>query len=166
VKRPIDPCICNALFDANAFDPHRTPDDPAVARLLELARNGKLLLLSPWSVGQETQHPNTPTAVKKAALSTIFTVKVGQTRSEQERYQRIRKILQGNAKPGKHDADARHLAEAEKYGSYFITHDDRIHRQKREALQDVPGGSFWIVTVEELLEIYDWYEANRPQGRR
>jgi hypothetical protein len=89
----------------------------------------------------------------------IFSYRVGQIESERELYRRVRDILQGNAAPGKHDADAQHVAEAAKYGGYFITHDRRINHTKRQALQAILPPSFWIVTLAEFLEIFDSYEA-------
>jgi predicted nucleic acid-binding protein len=75
--------------------------------------------------------------------------------------QKVRAILQGNAKPGAHAADASHLSEAAETGcGYFITHDKRMLK-KRTELHAVLPPSLNIVTLEEFLEIFDAYGAGK-----
>jgi hypothetical protein len=159
-RRPLDPRRVNVLFDANAFD-GVGPDDANVDRLIVLGRSRKINLVTPWSVRTELQNLRTPTSVQDAALPQIFSYIVGETAGEQDLYRRIRGILQGDAARGKHDADARHVTEAAKYGGYFITHDRRITHTKRQALEAVLPPSLWIVTLAEFLAIFDDYEAGR-----
>jgi hypothetical protein len=52
--------------------------------------------------------------LQEAALPKIFTIGVGLNSDEQRRKRIITAELQGNAKPGKHEADADHLFEAAK----------------------------------------------------
>jgi hypothetical protein len=78
---------------------------------------------------------------------------------EQLMRRQIELALQGNARPGKHAADAYHLAEAAKYG-YFITEERRI-LEKSNGLNDLLPPSLQVVTLEQFLEIFDDYEAGR-----
>lgn len=93
----------------------------------------------------------------------IFSLPVELNSSERQLLNQIRGILQGNASPLKHDADARHIFNAAKYGGgYFITHDQRINQTKRRELETVLPTSLWIVTLSEFLGIYDHYEEAYP----
>jgi hypothetical protein len=159
-RRPLDPRKVNMLFDANAFD-RGVGDGAEVDRLLGLQTRGKMNLIAPASVRQETQHPHTPAPVREAVSWQIFSLPVGINQNEQQQLSRTRAILQGDAAPGKHDADAWHVFEAAKYGGgYFITHDRRINQTKRQELEEVPP-SLWIVTLTAFLKIFDDYEAGR-----
>ena len=67
-------------------------------------------------------------------------------------------ILQGNAKPGRHAADASHLSEAAETGcAYFITHDKRILDKRSDLDAELPH-SLRIVTLAEFMEIFDHYD--------
>jgi hypothetical protein len=143
-RRPLDPRKCNVLFDANAFDRDGGPSDADVDRLLELGRSQKVILIAPGSVRGEIQNPRTPGHVQAAALPQIFSYGVEPNDSERARYREVRDILRGNATDDRHDADARHVVEAAKYGGYFITHDRRINRTKRADLEQVLPRSLWI----------------------
>jgi hypothetical protein len=103
-----------------------------------------------------------PTHVQGAALSQIFSYSVGLNSDEQRRHRIITQELQGNAKPGKHEADADHLFEAAKYGGYFITHDDRIRRRAGQ-LGEVLPPSLTVVTLADFLAIFDDYAARYPR---
>jgi predicted nucleic acid-binding protein len=68
-------------------------------------------------------------------------------------------ILQGNARPGKHEPDASHISEAAETGcGYFITHDKRI-LDRRGKLRAVLPPSLNIVSLEEFFQIFDRYTA-------
>jgi hypothetical protein len=56
---------------------------------------------------------------------------LGLTGRLRRKTQRIEAALQGNAKPGKHAADAEHLSEAAKYGGYFVIRDDRVLKRSQ-----------------------------------
>lgn len=162
--RGLDPRIVNVAYDANAFNRDGGPGDANVDRLEALIEAMEIIPLTPLSVQAEIGHLNTPAAVKAATQGLIFTTQVGQTQSEVDTAKKIRAILQGHAKPGKHDADAAHLAEANKYGAgYFITHDQRI-LAKRPELRQVIMPSLQIVTLAEFLAIYDHYLAQDAAG--
>ena len=124
----IDPARCNVAVDASGLS--RPAGDTIragqVDRLLKLHADGMLHSSCLTRVWDELHRAGTPSPKRAAANDMIFTIKTGLTIDEQRRRQVIKTALQGNAKPGKHDADAEHLAEAAKYGGYFVTHDDRI----------------------------------------
>ena len=98
-----------------------------------------------------------PDSVQQAILPQIFTIATGLTYEEKASRRNIEAVLQGNAKPGKHAADAAHVFEAAKYCGYFITHDAQI--LKRAAPFCELPQSLSIVTLARFLEIFDEYEV-------
>lgn len=63
--------------------------------------------------------------------------------------------MRGNAASEKHQADADHLFEAEKYGGgYFITHDKRILAKASAILEIAP-----LITISTLAEFIDTGKA-------
>jgi hypothetical protein len=160
VHRPLDPRKVNVAVDANAVDKHGTARDALVDRFNHLKNAGKIRVVVPAGVRREVEHPHTPQNVKKAILPEIFTIPTGLNSAEQRLRRRIELALQGNARPGKHAADACHLAEAAKYGGYFITEERRI-LEKSNGLDDLLPPSLRVVTLEHFLEIFDDYEAGR-----
>lgn len=158
----LDPKFCNIFADANAVD--RPAGDPNraknVERLLRLWHDEHILVLLPRGVRVEIQDPRTPQVVRDATMGAIFTLTVGLTADEQRTRATIRAELQGNAQPGKHAADADHLAEAAKYGGgYFITHDERVLKRSGR-LRDVLGPTLQVVTLAEFLAIYDRFHPD------
>jgi hypothetical protein len=107
-----------------------------VAEIIALWDAGKFTLVVPSSVRRELQHPNTPAYVKQIALRVIYTLDVTPTEMEVQMIERMKRIIQGNARPGRHDQDATHLVEASKYGRYFITKDARL-LAKADIVRDV-----------------------------
>ncbi|MGH7022037.1 MAG: hypothetical protein ACREEB_00450 [Caulobacteraceae bacterium] len=156
----IDPVRCNVSVDASGLS--RPVGDAIragqVDRLLKLHADGILHLILPHGVWDELHRAGTPSPKRTAANEMIFTIKTGLTTDEQRRRQVIKTALQGNAKPGKHDADAEHLAEAAKYGGYFITHDERILKLS-PALRDALGPALQVVTLADFLAIYDGFRG-------
>lgn len=158
---PLDPSKVNVAIDANAFNRSGGAHDQLVDRVLKLGSEGKIRLIAPRGVRHEVEDPRTPAAVQEAILPLIFTTPTGLTNQEQASRRKIEAVLQGNAKPGKHTADAEHVFEAAKYCGYFITHDERI--LKRVApFHELPP-SLSIVTLARFLEICDEYEAAAVQ---
>ena len=87
----------------------------------------------PYSVKAETDHPNTPRDVQRRAAMLLHSLPVQLTEPERATHDRVRAMLQGNAFPGKHAADAFHLVESAKYGGrYFITNDGRLLDKTQE----------------------------------
>jgi len=159
--RPLDPRICNISIDANALDRDGTDRDTLVDRLLALYEAGTINLILPKGVRVEIANPNTPAHVQDAAPK-IFTIGVGLNSDEQRRKRIIEAELQGNAKLGKHAADADHLFEAAKYGGFFITHDERILKRAGR-LGEVLPPSLTVVTLADFLAIFDNWEAKYPR---
>ncbi len=125
-----------------------------VDRLLALSAAGTINLIVPKRVRQEIVNPSTPAYVQEAALPKIFTIGVSLNSDEHRRKRIIAQELQGNAKPGKHEADADHLFEAAKYCGYFITHDDRI-LTRAGRLGEVLPPSLTAVTLAGFFAIFD-----------
>jgi predicted nucleic acid-binding protein len=161
----LDPRICNITLDANAVD--RTPQTTAlVDRLLSLRDSEEINFVVPGSVRHQVEHPHTPGHVKDTMLPMIFSLPVEQTAPERETFRKVHALLKGNATSNKHDADARHLCEAAKYGGgYFITHDNRLLK-KRGALRAHLGPALCIVTLTEFLNAYDQFVASDPCSPR
>lgn len=153
----IDPSYTNALIDANVLDHVGGPEDAVVDRILALHEEGKVSLLLPHSVKAEIEHPSTPAPVKQRALALVFTERVSLTPEETCRHRKVRNLVSGNAKPGKHDRDAYHVVESAKYGGYFITRDERLIKKRAEIAKFL-GQTFAIVTPTEFLEVYDRVE--------
>jgi hypothetical protein len=159
--RPLDPSKVNVAIDANAFNRDGGAHDQFVDRVLKLGAEGKIRLIAPQGVRREVEDQRTPSCVQEAILPQIFTIPTGLTDQERASRRGIEVALQGNAKSGKHAADAAHVFEAGKYCGYFITHDERI--LKRAGLYRELPPSLNIVTLARFLEIFDGYEAERPR---
>jgi len=112
-------------------------------------------------VRDEVPHPNSSPEKKAAMLPQIFNLRPGLTSGQRAERQLVAEILQGNARPGTHAADASHLSEASESGcSYFVTHDQRILR-KRTELRTVLPPNLWVVSREEFFRIFDDFIAGR-----
>lgn len=161
MRRPLDPRICNVAVDGNVFNRDGSAADTLLDRLEALERAGKINLIVPAGVRREVSHPKTPQHKKDALLPKIFTISTGLTPAEQDLRKRIEDALRGNAAAGRHAADAHHLAEAAKYGGYFITHDQRILDRSQNIRPLLPP-TLSVVTLTEFLAIFDEYEAGDP----
>lgn len=159
-RRPLDPRKCPIGIDANALNRDGTAHDSLVDRVLELDRAGNINLIAPHGVRVEAQHPRTPDHVTEAITSKIYTIPTDLTSQERDTRRRIEVALQGNARSGKHAADAQHLAEAAKYCGYFITHDERILK-KSHGLASLLPPTLHVVTLAEFLKILDDYVDGR-----
>lgn len=160
--RPLDPRKCPVAIDANALNRDGSAHDGLVYRLPALSSVGTIRLLVPKRVREEILDPRTPTHIQEAALPQIFSYSVGLNSDEQRRHRIITQELQGNAKPGKHEADADHLFEAAKYGGFFITHDARIFARAGRLGEALPP-SLTVVTLADFLAIFDDWEARYPR---
>jgi hypothetical protein len=156
-----EPKYCQNFFDANAFNRNDPQDGPRVDRLLALAEQRKFSLIMPHTVQTEIKDPRTPTNVQRDAMAQIFTLPTEKTAHEAEQARKILAVMRGKAtSPGKHEADAAHIADLDKHGGgYFITHDERLLKKQVELANVAPG--VFTVTLERFLEIYDEYEAKR-----
>ena len=134
----IDLRITNNFLDSCAFDPKHAPEDEAATELFRLHEAGELPLQIAHSTQKEIEHPNTPAWVKAEANNLIYTVGVQLTPNEVTCLRGIEAILAGNGKVQNIAQDARHVFEAQKYGSYFITTDKRILK-RADALKECCG---------------------------
>jgi hypothetical protein len=112
MHRPLDPRITNIAHDADVLDRNGTARDVLVDRFRALAASRKLKVVIPAGVRQQVQHPHTPADVQLAVLPQIFNLRPGLNRGQHDTRRRIGAVLQGNARPETHAADASHLAEA------------------------------------------------------
>ena len=117
---PINPLDSNNFIDSCAFDPKYKPEDEASAEIFGLYKVGKLLIQIAHSTQKEIEHPNTPAWVKREASNLIYTISVSLTDGENRQLREIETILAGNGKVENILQDARHIFEAQKYGSYFF----------------------------------------------
>lgn len=158
MRKSLDPRICNIALDANALDRNGSARDQLVDRFEKLVADGMLNVVLAGGVREEINNPGTPKGVKDAFLPRIFNFRPELIARQQEERCRVRAILQGNAKPGKHAADASHLSEAAETGcGYFVTHDARFLHKRSELEKELPP-SLTIVTLEELLKSLDQHE--------
>lgn len=123
---PGNPLITNCFIDSCAFDPKYGPENEASNEIFGLYKDEKLLIQIAHSTQKEIDHPNTPASVKLEALNLIYTLPVQLNEGEVRILRGIETILAGNGKIENITQDARHVFEAQKYGSYFITTDSRI----------------------------------------
>lgn len=123
---PMNPWITNSFLDSCAFDPKFHPEDEAANELFRLHQTEHLGILLAHSNQREVDHPNTPAWVKAKAAGLIYTTAVRLTPDEQTRLSEIQAVLAGNGKRENVADDARHIFEAQKYGSYLVTTDERL----------------------------------------
>lgn len=162
--RPLNPRIVNNALDANALDLHGDDTDDLVHRFNELLENHEFTVVVPGGVRDEVSHPNTPNIVRENIMPQIFNLRPELNSAQQVARGRVAAVLQGNASPQAHAADASHLSEAAETGcGFFITNDQRILR-KRGDLAGVLPPSLFIVTLAEFLEIFDRYGENGGEG--
>ncbi len=159
----IDPRTCTIGHDANFLDRNGSDRDRLVDRFLSLAEAGKLKVTVAGSVRREIEHPHTPREVRDVALPHTFAHQAGLNASQHISRIRVRAILRGDARAGKHDADAGHLSETAETGcAYFITHDGRMLRKRDDLHASLPP-TFRIVTLAEFLAIVDRFERDPPR---
>ena len=122
---PHNPLRVNSIIDSCAFNPHEAEAQSA-RKVLELADRGEVILVVAHSTKKEIDHPHTPADVRQRALDRIVTLNVDLTPQELRTKEDILTILAGDGNRDRMKADAEHVFEAQKYGGYFITTDDRI----------------------------------------
>ena len=138
--------------DANALDLDGSGRDALVARLRHLAAAGRLRLFVPGGVAAEMRHPHAPEAVRAApeAAAPLPAHRPLSARQHIDRI-RVRAVMRGDGRPGKHDADAAHLSEAAEAGCRaFLTRDGKILR-KRDILRGALPPALRILTLEDFL---------------
>ena len=122
----MNPWITNTLLDSCAFDPANREEQQAADELFRLHREKELSLAIAHSTKREIEHPNTPHWVKREASAKLFSMQVQLTPQELTIKNKLHALITGNGKAEKYAADAEHIFEAQKYGSYFVTADGRL----------------------------------------
>jgi predicted nucleic acid-binding protein len=128
----VNPWRTNNFIDSCAFDPKYDPEDKAAAEIFRLHQEKGLNIIIAHSTQKETEHPSTPSWVKKEVGGLIYTLNVSLTSEEKALLQNIEITLTGSGKRENIVQDARHIFEAQKYGSYFVTTDDRLLKKAYE----------------------------------
>lgn len=124
--RTLNPWHTNSVLDTCAFDPKYGLEPTAAREIHRLRREEGLPIVLAHSVAKEIDHPNTPVSVKNEARALIFSIPVCLNSNEKVLKKRIHTLITGNGRPERYDQDANHIFEAQKYGSYFITTDQRL----------------------------------------
>ena len=104
----LNPRKTNVALDANALDRDGGEKDALVDRFKPRVASGTVKIVVSRGVCAEVQRPRTPTEVKDAVLPQPFNLRLGLNAAQQAERRRVAFILQGNAKPEKHAADASH----------------------------------------------------------
>ena|ERR1700680_1177234 len=153
----LDPRVGNNFIDTNVLDHTNGPEAAAADEILELYRreNNDFLLLKTHSVDAEIRHPHTPAEVKRRWANMICTEQVEQTDDELATHEKMRVLIQGNAKPGRHELDALHLVESAKYGRHFITNDRRLLGKSDE---------IWKIRQLKVLKPSEWLAAYKAHA--
>ena len=159
MPRRIDPRYFNNFIDANVLNRLGDGHDDAVDEMLSLYERSEITLLLPHSVKAEIEHPRTPPEVKARAMGIIFTEPVTLTPNEVELHRRVRDLVRGNARPGRHDRDAYHVVEANKYGGgHFVTRDGRLLEKGPEISTLL--GTIEVVSPTDFVRLYHDFAAS------
>ncbi|MGI3902377.1 MAG: hypothetical protein ACRYGP_24295 [Janthinobacterium lividum] len=148
--------IPTVAVDANAFDRDGSARDALVDELWAEIAAGRLRLFLPAGVAEEMRHARAPAAVQARAeqvAALALPRERAATPSARQHIDRIRlrAMLRGDGRPGKHDADASHLSEAAEAGcDLFLTRDGKILR-KRDILRVTLPPELRIATLEEFM---------------
>ena len=113
---------------------------------------GRLRLVVPAGVVEEMRRAGAPDSVRAFAAAVAPAARPAALTARQHIDRiRVRAILRGDGRPGKHDADASHLSEAAEAGcTVFVTRDGKILR-KRDILRGALPPGFRITTLEDLM---------------
>ena len=138
-------------LDANVLDSTGLEQDRLVERLRALASMGRIELFWPRGVIDEMRHRHAPEDIRAAAGAARARPRSPLSARQQIDRIRVRAILRGDGRAGKHDADASHLSEAAEAGCrIFLTRDSKILR-KRDTLRVALPDSMRIRTVAEFF---------------
>ncbi len=142
--------------DANLLDRDGSARDALVERFERQVAAGRFRLFVPAGVAAEMRHPNAPSAVRARAddllaLNGPPSRPAAPTARQHIDRIRVRAILRGDGRAGKHDADAAHLSAAAEAGcDVFLTRDGKILR-KRDTLRAALPDALRIRTLDELI---------------
>jgi predicted nucleic acid-binding protein len=145
----INPLFVNSFIDSNIMHHVAAEHWEPIRRILNLYRTNKIRLIIPFSVHSELMRPTTPADIRTAAQDFIFTIPVSLTPDEVKKHDHLLKVAKGNAELKNIKDDLSHVAEAAKYGGFFITLDKRLLK-RGPAIYDVMGVE--VITPEHFLE--------------
>lgn len=139
-------------LDADILNHIPFKKDPIINEVVELIEKYDLryAFIIPYTVGQQLNHATTPQAVKELVNEFIMTMPVALTSQEKEQLSRLLDNATGNAKSENIHPDLQHVAEAAKYGNYFITLDKRLWGRNAKVSAIFPN--FSILKPTEALE--------------
>ena len=140
-------------LDANVLDETGAEHHLLLARVEALLARRGMAVFWPSGVKTEMLHPKAPAAIQAIAQAAVpDRPKRLSPRQEIDRI-RVRAILRGDGRAGKHDADALHLSEAAEAGCrYFLTRDGKILR-KRDTLRLALPSVLRILTPTEFTDL-------------
>jgi hypothetical protein len=138
LARFVNPLIRNNFVDGNILNDVADGENDAVAEIIRLKNDERLLVLLPYSVVAELNNPRTPPHVRRAASEFIRSEKVTLTQEEWRRYYDLLEAAIGNAEIKNIADDLFHVCEAAKYGSHFITRDKRLLK-RADLIRSVVG---------------------------
>ena len=142
-------------LDANAFDRIAPGQDDLARAFGRLLTEGRLRLVVPAGVAAEVAHPNAPAELRVVLQAAAPLSRPRPTARQEIDRIRIRAMLRGNGRPGKHDADAAHLSDAADAGCrFFVTADGKILRRRDTLAAGLPVG-LRVVTLAELVAAFD-----------
>ena len=147
-------------IDANALDRDGSARDALVEAFEAALAAGQFRLVVPAGVAAEMRHAGAPDAVRDFAAALPPPPRAAPLTARQHIDRiRIRAVLRGDGRPGKHDADASHLSEAVEAGcTIFVTRDGKILR-KRDILRGALPPGFRILTLEAFRDCLAVVEA-------
>lgn len=149
------------ILDSNILDVFAA-EEPEAKELLELINNYNLhhCFLIPHSVVKEIESNATPVLVKRILYGFLHTEPVELNFEELNNLNKLFMNAKGNAKSKNIIPDLRHIAEAAKYGHYFVTLDARLLKRRDNIKKIYPQLSL-IKLSEALIIIRQAYEVNK-----
>ena len=154
VKLNPDPFYGNVYFDSCAFDGGSEDEQAASIEARDLFQEHGRNIEFVHSVAKEIDYQNTPQWVKDEALELIYTIEVELTQQEETLLERVEKLVVGNGSLEKMRSDCRHIFEAQKYGRYFVTTDNRLLKKSSQIKSNF---NLYVVEPSDFLETLEHY---------
>ena len=127
----------------------------------ELATCGSIDLFWPGGVVDEMLHLHAPADIRAAAGAAQARPRRPLSAGQHIDRIRVRAILRGDGRAGKHDADASHLSEAAEAGcARFLTRDGKILRKRDTLRTALPDG----MQIRTLAEFFSELDATTGDG--
>jgi len=139
-------------FDADVLHAIAFRSEPAVNNIITLMIKHDLRYCFniPHTVYTQLNVPETPTDVRKLLHEFLKTMPVELNSQEHQQILALFKIAIGNAQSKNIVSDLRHVAEAAKYGGFFITLDKRLLKRNDKVREVFPA--FTIVNPPQALQ--------------